>query len=384
MQPSFLEHQARIGISVHLGGLPATRRLLSLCHVAQTSEVLDIGCGIGIGPAYITRTSSCRVVGVDLSSQMIDWARRRGRAEGVEDRVTYVVADMLALPFEDDRFDVVIAESVLSFVLDKERVIAEMVRVAKPGGHVGLNEGFLLTETPTPRVAELARQIGSAMVTLPAWQALWAESGLAERVVRTYRVDAAQELRDRFRWVGLPRLAAASVRAALLYLVDPEPGLCSIRCSAASVRGQTSRQGHHRPGHPSAMGCSWAASRSWRDDPPWAASLAFRPPGREAGLGPRARAAAKRGSTPAARSSSHPPWPSRPPGGASRSSATGRVGGRLPSPIRNEDRGDHPDLAVGGAPDGAGRPTRHALRTSSRGTGGSRGVALAIRKLSDR
>lgn len=221
MQPSFLEHQARIGISVHLGGLPATRRLLSLCHVAQTSEVLDIGCGIGIGPTYITRTYSCRVVGVDLSSQMIDWARRRGRAEGVEDRVTYVVADMLALPFEDDRFDVVIAESVLSFVLDKERVIGEMVRVTKPGGHVGLNEGFLLTETPTPRVAALARQIGSAMVTLPAWQALWAESGLAERVVRTYRVDAAQELRDRFRWVGLPRLAAASVRAALLYLVDP-------------------------------------------------------------------------------------------------------------------------------------------------------------------
>jgi SAM-dependent methyltransferase len=222
MVRSFLEHQARIGISVHLGGLPATRRLLSLCHVAEASEVLDIGCGIGIGPAHIARTYRCRVVGVDLSPQMIDWARRRARSAGVEDRVTYAVADVLALPFEDDRFDAVIAESVLAFIDDKERAIAEMVRVTKPGGHVGLNEGFLLTETPTPRVAGLARRIASAMVTLTVWQALWAGSGLAERVVQTYRVDAARELRDRFRWVGLRRLTTASARAALLYLGDPE------------------------------------------------------------------------------------------------------------------------------------------------------------------
>ncbi len=221
MQPSFLEHQARIGISVHLGGWPATRRLLALCHVAEASEVLDIGCGIGVASAYITRTYRGRVVGVDLSPQMIDWARRRARAAGVEDRITYAVADVLALPFEDDRFDAVIAESVLAFLGDKERAIAEMVRVTRPGGHVGLNEGFLLTHTPTPRVAGLARRIGIAMVTLTAWQALWAGSGLAERVVRAYRVDAARELRDRFRWVGLPRLAAASTRAMLLYLRDP-------------------------------------------------------------------------------------------------------------------------------------------------------------------
>jgi SAM-dependent methyltransferase len=221
MHASFLEHQARIGISVHLGGWPATRRLLVRCHVDEASEVLDVGCGIGVGPIAIARMYGCRVVGADVSSQMIDQTRRRARAEGVQHLVTCAVADVLDLPFEDGRFDVVIAESVLSFVVDKERAIAEMVRVTKPGGYVGLNEGFLLTETPRPRVAALARQIGSEMLALPAWQALWAGSGLAERAVRTYRVDAVRELRDRFRWVGLPRLAAASVRAVLLYVIDP-------------------------------------------------------------------------------------------------------------------------------------------------------------------
>ncbi len=221
MTGSFLDQQARVGISVHLGGLPATRRLLGLCHVAEAREILDVGCGIGVGPACIARAGDCDVVGVDRSPRMIDWARQRVREEGVGDRVSFVVADVLSLPFEDDRFDAVIAESVLAFVVDKERAIAEMVRVTKPGGYVGLNEGFLLTETPSPRVAGLARQIGSAMVTRPAWRALWAGSGLNERVVRTYRIEPAHEIRDRFRWVGLRRLFGASAHAIRLYLTEP-------------------------------------------------------------------------------------------------------------------------------------------------------------------
>jgi SAM-dependent methyltransferase len=243
MGSSFLDQQAQIGISVHLGGLPATRRLLSLCHVAQAGEVLDIGCGIGIGPARIARTYACAVIGADRSSQMIDWARRRAREEGVEDRVSFVVADVLSLPFQDGRFDVVIAESVLAFVVDKERAIAEMVRVTKPGGYVGLNEGFLLTEAPTPRVAGLARQIGSAMVTLRTWQTLWLASGLDDRVVRTYRVDPAREIRDRFRWVGLRRLLGGSARAVWLYLTHPsarpvlDTMFVSLRRGPADERG---------------------------------------------------------------------------------------------------------------------------------------------------
>ncbi len=220
MSDSFLDNQARIGISVHLGGLPATRRLHALCHVPQAGEVLDVGSGIGVGPVAIARIHGCRVIGVDRSPRMVDWARRRTRDAGVGDRVSFVVADVLELPFEDDQFDVTIAESVLAFVVDKERAIDEMVRVTRPGGHVGLNEGFLLTETPSPRVTELAGRIGSAMVTLPVWRELWDQSGLDERVVKAYRLDAAREIRDRFRWVGLRRLFAASVRAAWQYVTE--------------------------------------------------------------------------------------------------------------------------------------------------------------------
>jgi SAM-dependent methyltransferase len=220
MGGSFLDQQASIGISVHLGGHPATRRLLALCHAAEAHDVLDVGCGIGVGPSAIARAYACRVIGVDVSPLMIAWARRRAHDEGVEDRVRFVVADVLALPFDDDSFDVVLAESVLAFVGDKERSISELVRVTRPGGYVGLNEGFLLTATPSLRVAGLARRIGSAMVTLDAWRELWDGSGLTERVVRTYRIDPRQEIRHRFRWVGPRRLLAGSLSAVRLYLTE--------------------------------------------------------------------------------------------------------------------------------------------------------------------
>jgi cyclopropane fatty-acyl-phospholipid synthase-like methyltransferase len=71
----FIDMQAEIGISKHQGGFPATKQLLGLCQIEHAREVLDVGCGIGVGPAYIARTHDCRVVGVDLSPRMIEWAQ---------------------------------------------------------------------------------------------------------------------------------------------------------------------------------------------------------------------------------------------------------------------------------------------------------------------
>jgi SAM-dependent methyltransferase len=236
---SFLDQLARIGISVHLGGRPATRRLLELTHVAEAREVLDVGCGIGVGPASIARDPGCRVVGLDRSPRMIEWARARARDQGLVDRVELVVGDVLALPFEDGRFDAVIAESVLAFVEEKERAIAEMVRVARSGGWVGLNETFLLDAMPSPRVAALANRLGTDLITLDAWRALWKRSGLTQMDVYTGRIGVARELRDRFRWVGPRRLVAGSFNAVRLYMADAteRPMLELMRDSLSRHRG---------------------------------------------------------------------------------------------------------------------------------------------------
>ncbi len=250
MTDSFLDMQAYVGITKHIGGLPATKSLFSLCHVEDAREILEVGCGIGVGPARAARMYGCRVVGVDISERMIEWSRRRAREEGVENKTEFLVADALALPFEADRFDATLCESVLAFVADKEGVIRELVRVTKPGGYVGLNEGFLLTKTPSPRVAELARQMGTEMVTLDAWKMLWDASGLSDRRVRAYRIDPVHEVRGRMRWIGLPWLVRGWARALRVYVTQP-----SLRPALETQLGTAKDMPGDEPGAPSA----WAS-----------------------------------------------------------------------------------------------------------------------------
>lgn len=221
MAGSFLDMQAYVGITKHIGGLPATKRLLSLCHVENAREILEVGCGIGVGPVHAAKMYDCRVVGVDISERMIEWSRQRAREERVHDRIEFQVADVLALPFESDRFDATFCESVLAFVADKEGAIRELVRVTKPGGYVGLNEAFLLPESPSPEALELARQMGTEIVSLDAWKELWVSSGLKDRVIRAYRIDPLREVRSRMRWIGLRWLVRGWARAIRVYVTEP-------------------------------------------------------------------------------------------------------------------------------------------------------------------
>jgi len=217
----FLDMQASIGISKHSGGFEATNDLLSLCHIEDAHEVLNAGCGVGVGPAYIAKTYNCHVVGVDISEKMIEWSRRRAREARVENKVDFRTADVLELPFEADRFDVVICESVLAFIEDKQRAIREFLRVTKPGGYVGLNEAFWMKQ-PSPEMLERVKDaLGPSIPTIEIWQALWESSGLQERVVKIHQIDARAEIKSRLEWVGWRWILRAWGRALRLYITNP-------------------------------------------------------------------------------------------------------------------------------------------------------------------
>jgi ubiquinone/menaquinone biosynthesis C-methylase UbiE len=217
----YLDFQAEVGITKHVGGFAATDELLSLCHIEDAKEVLNIGCGIGVGVAYIARKFGCRVVGVDISGKMIDWSRLRAREEKVEDKVEFKVANVLDLPFEDNRFDAVIVESVLAFVDDKPRAIRECIRVTKPGGYVGLNESFW-TKEPSPEMIALAQDsVGSSIPTEGDWKVLWEATGLRDRTMSLRRVDTRHEISDRLKWVGRRWALRGFGRLIRLFFTNP-------------------------------------------------------------------------------------------------------------------------------------------------------------------
>jgi ubiquinone/menaquinone biosynthesis C-methylase UbiE len=230
--PGYLDVQAEVGITKHLGGFKATDELLRLCHVENGGEVLYAGCGIGVGPAYIAKKINCRVVGVDISARMIEWCHVRARMAKVEQLTEFRVADILDLPFETGRFTAVLVESVVAFVGDKGKALRELIRVAKPGRYVGINESFIYQELP-PNMMELARkQLGVDIPTLEAWQSLWEATGLKERVVKTFRLEGREQVRSQIQWVGLGWALKALWRLYRLYRRNP--------AARDNIRGQFS------------------------------------------------------------------------------------------------------------------------------------------------
>ena len=137
-EPTYLDIQAAVGISKHTGGYAATDELHRLCHLEEAQEVLDVGCGIGVGPAYIARQFDCQVMAVDISEKMLSWARQRARREGVADRFAFRKADVRELPFEDDTFDFAVSTEFIEHVPKKNAMdfLREVVRVTKKGGKV--------------------------------------------------------------------------------------------------------------------------------------------------------------------------------------------------------------------------------------------------------
>ena len=219
-EPTYLDIQAEVGITKHMGGLAATDTLHRLCHLEEAQEVLEVGCGIGVGPAYIAKRFDCRVLAVDISEKMLSWARQRARREGVVDRITFHKADIRELPFDDDRFDAVIVESVLAFAEDKEATIQELIRVTRPGGYVGLNESYWIQEPP----AEILSQsvyLGSAIISEAEWRAIWDAMPLEARTIEAYSLEAKQEIWDRIGWIGWRSILPAWGRVIKLLLSNP-------------------------------------------------------------------------------------------------------------------------------------------------------------------
>jgi SAM-dependent methyltransferase len=216
----YLDIQAAVGISKHMGGYPATDELHRLIALHQAAEVLEIGCGIGVGPVYIAQKFPCQVVAVDISERMLAWARQRARRAGVRERIHFQRADVLDLPFKDNRFDAVLIESVLAFIPQKGVAIQEMIRVTRPGGHIGLNETYWASQ-PDPALLAQSFSIGTEILSEHDWRQIWDATGLEARLIQTYKLDTRGELRDRIGWIGWRSILPAWGRVLKLMLTRP-------------------------------------------------------------------------------------------------------------------------------------------------------------------
>ena len=131
---------AVIGTTLQIVG----EQLAEACDLRWGERVLDVAAGNGNATLAAARRG-CRVTSTDYVAALLDRGAERARAERLE--VAFQEADAEALPFADAGFDAVLSTFGVMFAPDQPRAAAELARVCRPGGRIGLAswtpEGFI-------------------------------------------------------------------------------------------------------------------------------------------------------------------------------------------------------------------------------------------------
>jgi ubiquinone/menaquinone biosynthesis C-methylase UbiE len=116
-----------------------SKRTVTNLKLQVGAKVLDIGCGTGASalPAAQAVGKNGFVVGVDLAARLLDRARTKAIAAGL-DNVEFRLADMTALNYADGSFDAVVSVFSIFFVPDMEGLVRELWRMVRPGGKLAV------------------------------------------------------------------------------------------------------------------------------------------------------------------------------------------------------------------------------------------------------
>jgi ubiquinone/menaquinone biosynthesis C-methylase UbiE len=128
------------------------RITLDALALADGERVLDVGVGTGHMAFDIAQATSGhnKIVGIDISEDMLDTCR--GRCPNLSN-VSFELADLYDLPFDEESFDVVLSVQVFEYLEDVQKALLELNRVLKPGGRLVLRDadwGTLIWESGNP------------------------------------------------------------------------------------------------------------------------------------------------------------------------------------------------------------------------------------------
>ncbi len=162
--------------SAHPGGFTGTTFWMDRLQLSVGSQVLEVGSGTGRTACALSERFGVKVIGVDIRQEMVDKARKRAQMMSLDpDFILLDRSDIL--PFPDQSFDLVVAESVTVFN-QIEALVSEYYRVLRRPGHVIDTEMAATSSLPPEVLLEVKELYGAMTVpTLKEWKSIYMAAG---------------------------------------------------------------------------------------------------------------------------------------------------------------------------------------------------------------
>lgn len=218
----------------------------SLCEaidLRSTERVLDVAAGSGNATLAAARRFA-EVVSTDYVASLLDRGRERAEADGFS--VAFQEADAEALPFPDQSFDVVLSTFGVMFTPNQEKAAAEMLRVVKVGGRIGMANW-----TPESFIGQLFKTIGKYIPPAPGVKspALWGNAAHLEALFGKQATVTGQSRHFVFRyrsaahWLEIFRTYYGPVLKAFAALDPPARNGLEADINGLLARFNTARDG---------------------------------------------------------------------------------------------------------------------------------------------
>ncbi len=190
--------------TIELDEIPSAASLASLgcgnpVAVAELHEgetVLDLGSGGGIDVLLSARRvgPSGHAYGLDMTDEMLELARRNTAAAGAAN-VEFIKGTIEAIPLPDASVDVVISNCVVNLAADKGAVFAEVARVLRPGGRIGITDIVAEDQLTVDQRAERGSYVGciAGALSISEFRSGLESVGLVDVEVRPTH-EAAEEM----------------------------------------------------------------------------------------------------------------------------------------------------------------------------------------------
>ncbi len=164
--------------------------LLIWAKVNQVENIIDVGCGIGRSTLYLAEKFTAQATGISLSPVQISRATQRAKEADLSDKVRFLCANALEMPFPDNTFDLVWSLESGEHMPNKTKFLAECYRVLQPGGklimatwcHRSTNSfAGELTEDEQRHLEEIYRVYCLPyVISLPEYEIIVNESGFKD------------------------------------------------------------------------------------------------------------------------------------------------------------------------------------------------------------